>query len=124
MTYVKVSLIDNEGFTSCFDASSDDIRLMRDKAVKFLDSMLGLSSAYRIRLSSYTDVEGAKIPAIKAIRTVTNLGLKEAKDVVDKLQESKAAIVTLDILYTKEESMKAKPFLTPYFAVEVIDATP
>jgi hypothetical protein len=46
-------------------------------------AMLTGNFSHKVVLLGYT--EGGKIPAIKAIRTVTGLGLKEAKDIADQL---------------------------------------
>jgi len=55
--------------------------------VKLLEEKLGVSAAAAEEKTEFsvvlTDVGGNKINVIKAVREVTSLGLKEAKDLVD-----------------------------------------
>ena len=46
-----------------------------------------------------------KVPVIKAVREVTNLGLKEAKELVES---APGAVVAEDIMKDEAEAMKAK----------------
>lgn len=57
------------------------------------------------RIAEITGVEGSKIPAIKSIRNLTGLGLKEAKAVVDELINTgkPQSIEILHKEFTKEQ---------------------
>ena len=51
---------------------------------------------------SYTRREGGKIPAIKAMRVHTGLGLKEAKDIIDNVMGEEFAC---EIIYPDHQAL-------------------
>lgn len=134
---VVIQVFDNEGFVSTFNNESEDLKLLRDKAVSFTDSILGCHPdlcVYGLKISnlnkdynipSHTDgiASGYKIPAIKAVRTVTSLGLKDAKSIVDVLEADSNNVSMLvknnGTFFTFQEAQNAKVILDSLFSVVI-----
>lgn len=87
--------------TECYGAEEgmklwDQIAVVLDPSVKaeiFFTILTG-SQGNRVTISVDRTVH-SKIPVIKAIRTVTGLGLKEAKDISDDLWNGKSYTIEL-----------------------------
>jgi ribosomal protein L7/L12 len=124
MATVEIHITDNDGFTSTFTAQTASVNLLRGKVQAFLDTALTVQE-YKLDISHLntayqTATSGYKIPAIKAVRTATALGLKEAKDIVDQLGAGPLSVITLLTNLTKDQAENAKAFLTPHFQVDIV----
>ena len=62
----------------------------RERTIEHLESLIGSMSSERKTFSEeeainiIEDAQGNKIPKIKAFRTLTNAGLKEAKEAIER----------------------------------------
>jgi hypothetical protein len=125
MTTIHIQIKDEEGFITEFDGLVEafDLKRLRKKAVKFIDSILGFNEALRLKIgiknAGHNLEYGFRIPAIKAIRSVTGLGLKEAKDIFDTLDQDGTRTILLPRLFTSDESINATNTLNAHFNVEV-----
>lgn len=134
MKTVSIKIEDSEGFTTTFITEGDNFITMRDRVVEFVDHSLNVSNVYLVKLSNLNmkfnathdyGNSGYKIPAIKAVRTVTRYGLVEGKAIVDALEGNIRTEMTLPMLFTKEQAIKAKEVLAPHFSVELVnESTP
>ena len=130
MKTISIKIEDSEGFTTTFVTEGENFVTMRDRVVEFIDHSLNVSNVFLVKLSNLNvkfnvthdyGNSGYKIPAIKAVRTVTRYGLVEGKAIVDALEHNIRTEMVLPMLFTKEEAIRAKEILAPHFSVELVN---
>ena len=123
MTTIHIQIKDEEGFITEFNGLVEafDLKRLRERAVRFIDNTLGSNEVVQLKISKCNNDLGSdnRIGCIKAIRAVTGLGLKEAKDLYDMVAQGTRLV--LPKLFSKEESVSATNILNQHYYVEAID---
>jgi ribosomal protein L7/L12 len=87
---------------------------------EIIDATLRTNKLYYIFLGGPI-INSERIRAIKAVRTVTRLGLREAKDIVDAADVNTSRSVKLPIIVEEKDRVQVITELTPWFSsVEAI----
>jgi len=123
---VNIQFIGNDDFITSYSGNSEDLVSLRDNIVGFIDRTLGYSSGFKIRISNLNIVKGeswSKIPSIKAIREVMGYSLKDAKDLVERIEKTPQSEEILDRIFTGEVVEAVRNLLSPFFRVDIFSAT-
>lgn len=124
----EIKFINDSGFVTSLNGESDKPVELAKALKDFIDQMLDTKPAFKIVISNlnkeYISSNGAsfKIPAIRAVRAVTGLGLPEAKAIVDCLEKFGGALSVLPVTFTKEEATRAVSTLNPLFDTNIVPA--
>lgn len=99
MFTIKIVIEDsNNNSASTFSISNDDVNEVSVNAIDFIKRVTTerLGVCYRLKVREIPGgdyLQNNRIKAIKGIRTVTGLGLKEAKDAVDSVTSGISVIL-------------------------------
>lgn len=123
---LDLTITDDSGITytlSAEDVGEQDKEALALKIARFVKATLDIPTGFKVELSEVKlDHNNSRIPAIKALRTVTGLGLKEAKDVVDSVSANPERVYALSNLFATHQKQTVLNLLSPHFVVvKVLD---